>query len=62
MESLVDTAHLQEGSSTIISSLKYQLPDTSSYIVDRKAATFFAKANDYNPQGIRVIQVELIGD
>eukprot|EP00975_Prorocentrum_lima_P006432 1384956-Prorocentrum_lima.AAC.1 len=58
MEGLVDTAHQQEGSGQIMHSLKYQLPDTASYMTDRRAATFFANCTDYNPQGIRVIPVK----
>eukprot|EP00975_Prorocentrum_lima_P001347 291422-Prorocentrum_lima.AAC.1 len=62
MKGLVVTAHQQEGSSKTINALKYKLPGAASYINDRKSATFLAEANDYNPQGIRVIQVELVGD
>ncbi len=62
MEHHVNTAHEQDGSLQIVNSLKYQLPDTASYIIDRKSVTFWGKANDYNPQGIRVIQIEAIGD
>ena len=62
MEHHVKTADNQDGSTSIINNLKYQLPDTASYMVDRKSVTFWGKAKDYKPKGIRVIQIEAIGD
>ena len=56
-------SHAQSVEDNLIDSLSFKLRPGASYVTDRKSVSFFPQGgNDYQPNGVRVIKIQLNGD
>ena len=56
-------AHAQSVEDNLIDSLSFKLRPGASYVVDRRSVSYFPQGgNDYSPNGVKVIKIQLTGD